>query len=80
MRLIETESQSLRMTAWILEMGQQEQYNDNPVSKLIRFVALLWAALAIVFAFTDLRISAAFADPHSRWGNFLAEWGMYPGY
>ena len=61
-------------------MRQHGQYNNNLVTKLIRLVALIWAALALVFAFTDLRISVAFADPHSRWGNFLAEWGMYPGY
>ena len=48
--------------------------------KLLFFVALLWAMLAIIFAFTDLQISMAFANPNSRWGNFLADWGRYPGY
>lgn len=47
--------------------------------KLILFVAAVWAALALVFAITDLQVSIAFVNPQSRWANLLEDWGRYPG-
>lgn len=53
--------------------------DSTEVRKLILFVAAVWAALALVFAFTDLQVSIAFVNPQSRWANLLEDWGGYPG-
>jgi membrane-associated phospholipid phosphatase len=47
--------------------------------KLVRSVILLWAALAIIFAFADLQISNAVVNPRSGWARFLAAYGQEPG-
>jgi len=49
------------------------------VRKLILFIAVVWVALALIFATTDLQISIAFVNPESKWAKFLEDWGGYPG-
>jgi membrane-associated phospholipid phosphatase len=42
-------------------------------------LGVLWAALAVVFAFTDLEISEALYNPHSSTALFFQKYGGYPG-
>ena len=39
---------------------------------------IVWAGLAILFAFTDLRISQAIYNPASAWGKFIETYGEIP--
>jgi len=42
-------------------------------------VLVVWACLAILFAFTDLRISQAIYNPASLWGRLIEGYGEIPG-
>lgn len=50
-------------------------------SREILYVGLFiagWALLAVIFAFTDLEISRALADPQSGWAYFFEAFGEHP--
>ncbi|GAB2720121.1 phosphatase PAP2 family protein [Paenibacillus thermoaerophilus] len=46
----------------------------------IGLLLALWAAGAIVFGWTDLRISEAVFNPASDWGHFFEVYGEFPAY
>lgn len=46
---------------------------------LIYSIWILWIILALVFAFTDLRISMNVVNTQSPWANFLERYGEIPG-
>jgi len=48
---------------------------STPVSILL----IVWAVLAIVFAFTDWQISQTLYNPEAGWSHFLEAYGQLPG-
>lgn len=55
-------------------------WKNSIVNKVLIIIIITWVALATIFGFTDLAISAAVADRDSPWGNFGADYGEAPGY
>lgn len=45
----------------------------------IGILLVVWAALAIVFAFTDWQISQALYTPEAGWAHFMEAYGQLPG-
>lgn len=48
-------------------------------NKALWSLIVIWALLAIVFAFFDLQISQAIFDPTAGWAKFLETYGQIPG-
>lgn len=49
------------------------------LSSPIVILIAVWAALAVVFAFTDWQISQALYNPTSGWAHFMEAYGQLPG-
>ncbi len=60
-------------------MQIKKYWNQSITNKLIIIIGIVWASLAILFAFYDLNISKAVVNQNSIFGKFFANFGELPG-
>ena len=57
----------------------KENRKEQTVKKKALWLVVIWAILAIVFAFTDLQISQAIFNANSGWAHLFEAYGQIPG-